>query len=44
MPSIIIKAADELARQRHAGERLVSVFTMLDGLIAPGASAGEKDL
>ena len=38
MPSIIIKTADELARQRHAGELLASVFTMLDGFIAPGVS------
>ncbi|PVW51677.1 type I methionyl aminopeptidase, partial [Klebsiella pneumoniae] len=26
MPSIIIKTADELARQRHAGQLLASVF------------------
>lgn len=38
MPSIIIKTADELARQRHAGELLASVFTMLDGFIAPGVT------
>ncbi|MDR7942849.1 type I methionyl aminopeptidase [Enterobacter soli] len=36
MPSIIIKTADELATQRHAGELLASVFTMLDGFIQPG--------
>ncbi len=30
MPSIIIKTADELARQRHAGQLLASVFDMLD--------------
>lgn len=38
MPSIIIKTADELVRQRHAGELLASVFTMLDGFIAPGVT------
>lgn len=38
MPSIIIKTADELARQRHAGELLASVFTMLDGFIVPGVT------
>lgn len=36
MPSIVIKTADELARQRHAGELLASVFTMLDEFIKPG--------
>jgi methionine aminopeptidase len=35
MPSILIKTADELARQRHAGELLASVFTMLDAFIKP---------
>lgn len=38
MPSIIIKTADELATQRHAGELLASVFTMLDGFIQPGVT------
>ncbi len=38
MPSILIKTADELARQRHAGELLASVFTMLDEFIKPGVS------
>lgn len=38
MPSIIIKTADELAMQRHAGELLASVFTMLDGFIQPGVT------
>lgn len=33
MPSIIIKTADELARQRHAGQLLASVFDMLDTFI-----------
>ena len=30
MPSIPIKTADELARQRRAGALLASVFDMLD--------------
>ena len=34
MLSIPIKTADELARQRHAGELLASVFDMLDSFIA----------
>ncbi len=38
MPSIIIKTADELARQRQAGKLLASVFTMLDDFIAPGVT------
>lgn len=38
MPSIIIKTTDELATQRHAGELLASVFTMLDGFIQPGVT------
>lgn len=38
MSSIIIKTADELAKQRHAGELLASVFTMLDGFIEPGVT------
>jgi len=38
MPSIVIKTADELCKQRHAGELLASVFTMLDGFIAPGVT------
>ncbi len=41
MPSILIKPADELARQRHAGELLASVFTMLDEFIKPGVSTME---
>ncbi len=41
MPSIVIKTADELARQRHAGELLASVFTMLDEFIKPGVSTME---
>lgn len=41
MPSILIKTADELARQRHAGELLASVFTMLDEFIKPGVSTME---
>lgn len=41
MPSIVIKTADELARQRHAGELLASVFTMLDEFIKPGVSIME---
>jgi methionyl aminopeptidase len=38
MPSIPIKTADELARQRHAGELLASVFDMLDVFIQPGVT------
>ncbi|MDG1643282.1 type I methionyl aminopeptidase [Klebsiella huaxiensis] len=38
MLSIPIKTADELARQRHAGELLASVFDMLDGFIEPGVT------
>lgn len=38
MPSIPIKTADELARQRHAGALLASVFEMLDTFIVPGVS------
>lgn len=38
MPSIRIKTADELARQRHAGELLASVFDMLDAFIQPGVT------
>lgn len=38
MPSIPIKTADELARQRHAGELLASVFDMLDAFIQPGVT------
>ncbi|MGL4725263.1 MAG: type I methionyl aminopeptidase [Scandinavium sp.] len=41
MPSIHIKTADELARQRHAGELLASVFTMLDEKIQPGITTME---
>jgi hypothetical protein len=41
MPSILIKTADELARQRHAGELLASVFTMLDAFIKPGVTTME---
>lgn len=41
MPSILLKTADELARQRHAGELLASVFTMLDEFIKPGVSTME---
>ncbi|MWL73229.1 type I methionyl aminopeptidase, partial [Escherichia coli] len=41
MPSILIKSADELARQRHAGELLASVFTMLDDFIKPGVTTME---
>lgn len=36
MPSIPIKTADELARQRRAGALLASVFDMLDKHIQPG--------
>ncbi|CAM3441667.1 Methionine aminopeptidase [Klebsiella spallanzanii] len=38
MLSIPIKTADELARQRHAGELLASVFDMLDSFIEPGVT------
>lgn len=38
MLSIPIKTADELARQRRAGELLASVFDMLDSFIHPGVS------
>ena len=38
MLSIPIKTADELARQRRAGELLASVFDMLDTFIQPGIS------
>lgn len=38
MLSIPIKTADELARQRRAGELLASVFDMLDIFIQPGIS------
>jgi len=38
MPSIPIKSTDELARQRHAGALLASVFEMLDTFIAPGVT------
>ncbi|MEG1210636.1 MAG: type I methionyl aminopeptidase [Leclercia sp.] len=41
MPSILIKTADELARQRHAGELLASVFVMLDDFIKPGVTTME---
>jgi len=41
MPSILIKTADELARQRHAGELLASVFAMLDEFIQPGVTTME---
>lgn len=41
MPSIQIKTADELARQRHAGELLASVFDMLDEVIQPGVTTME---
>lgn len=41
MPSIHIKTADELARQRHAGALLASVFEMLDGFIIPGITTME---
>lgn len=41
MPSIIIKTADELARQRHAGQLLASVFAMLDTFIVPGVTTME---
>ncbi|MEN4977108.1 type I methionyl aminopeptidase [Erwinia billingiae] len=38
MPSIPIKTVDELARQRHAGTLLASVFEMLDTFIVPGVT------
>lgn len=38
MPSIPIKTVDELARQRHAGSLLASVFEMLDTFIVPGVT------
>lgn len=38
MPSIPIKTADELARQRHAGALLARVFEMLDTFIVPGVT------
>ncbi|HEY2452222.1 MAG TPA: type I methionyl aminopeptidase [Scandinavium sp.] len=38
MSSILIKTADELARQRHAGKLLASVFAMLDDFIQPGVT------
>lgn len=41
MPSIPIKTADELARQRHAGALLASVFEMLDTFIVPGVTTLE---
>ena len=41
MPSILIKTADELARQRRAGELLASVFAMLDEFIQPGVTTME---
>ncbi|EQA1634784.1 type I methionyl aminopeptidase [Enterobacter hormaechei] len=41
MPSIHIKTADELARQRHAGALLASVFEMLDAFIIPGITTME---
>ncbi|AJZ88500.1 methionine aminopeptidase [Klebsiella michiganensis] len=41
MPSIHIKTADELARQRHAGALLASVFDMLDMFIIPGVTTME---
>lgn len=41
MPSIHIKTADELARQRHAGALLASVFDMLDAFIIPGVTTME---
>ncbi|ENL6921333.1 type I methionyl aminopeptidase [Enterobacter hormaechei] len=41
MPSIHIKTADELARQRYAGALLASVFEMLDGFIIPGITTME---
>ena len=41
MPSIPIKTADELARQRRAGALLASVFGMLDKHIQPGITTME---
>ncbi|HED2543734.1 type I methionyl aminopeptidase [Raoultella planticola] len=41
MPSIPIKTADELARQRRAGALLASVFDMLDKHIQPGITTME---
>ncbi|HHS9737768.1 TPA: type I methionyl aminopeptidase [Raoultella ornithinolytica] len=41
MPSIPIKTADELARQRRAGALLASVFDMLDKHIHPGITTME---
>lgn len=41
MPSIPIKTADELARQRRAGALLASVFDMLDKHIKPGITTME---
>ncbi|WP_434638245.1 type I methionyl aminopeptidase [Klebsiella sp. I138] len=41
MPSIPIKTADELARQRRAGALLASVFDMLDQHIQPGITTME---
>ncbi|WP_446030483.1 type I methionyl aminopeptidase [Lelliottia amnigena] len=41
MPSIPIKTSDELARQRHAGALLASVFEMLDTFIVPGVTTLE---
>ncbi|ANZ08249.1 type I methionyl aminopeptidase [Raoultella ornithinolytica] len=41
MPSIPIKTADELARQRRAGVLLASVFDMLDKHIQPGITTME---
>ena len=41
MPSILIKTADELARQRRAGALLASVFDMLDKHIQPGITTME---
>ncbi|POT55233.1 type I methionyl aminopeptidase [Citrobacter amalonaticus] len=41
MPSIPIKTADELVRQRHAGKLLASVFDMLDAFIQPGVTTME---
>lgn len=41
MPSIPIKTSDELARQRHAGALLASVFEMLDSFIVPGVTTLE---
>lgn len=38
MPSIPIKTAGQLARQRHAGALLASVFEMLDDFIQPGVT------